>query len=193
MSVSLTSAASRSAMARPWLLCVDLQREFITPNRPLCAANADSVAEACRAVLAAARRANWPVAHIHTHRPGALFGPASPFTRPIPGLEPWTSEPLFFRPGLSIFSSPEILGLALSDPDAEFFVIGFSASGSCLASLFAGFDMGIHLALVEDAIGAAGDTAPSLSAMAEIIDPLCATLCSADLIRYMERAHADGR
>jgi len=193
MSAILTTAQNRSAIARPWLLCIDLQREFITPNRPLCAANADGVAETCRAVLAGARRANWPVAHIHTHRPGALFGRASAFTRPIHGLEPWTSEPLFFRSGLSIFSSAEVQALARNEPEAEFFVIGFSASGSCLASLFAGFDMGIHLALVEDAIGAAGDRAPNLSAMAEIIDPLCATLGSAELIRYMERAHADGR
>jgi nicotinamidase-related amidase len=144
-------------------------------------------------VLAGARRAKWPVAHIHTHRPGAVFGRTSPFTRPISGLEPWTSEPLFFRSGLSIFSSSEVLALAQTEVEAEFFVIGFSAGGSCLASLFAGYDLGIRMVLVEDAIGAAGDTGPTLSGMAEITDPLCATLGSADLIRYMERAHADGR
>ncbi len=189
----LQTATVRSNPPKPWLLCVDLQREFVTPGRPLCADGAETVADTCHSLLMRARRAKWPVAHIQTHRAGALFNRASVHTRPIAGLEPWTSEPLFFRSGLSIFSSPEVLALARNEEHAEFFVIGFSASGSCLASLFAGYDLGITLVLVEDAIGAAGGGGPGLDRMADITDPLCATLGSQDLLRYMERAHAEGR
>jgi len=189
----LPTLSMETATSRPWLLCVDLQREFVALNRPLCARDADAVAESCKAVLAGARRANWHVAHIHTRRSGALFGKSSAFTRPIVGLEPWTSEPLFFRSGLSIFSSQEVLALARGAREADFHLIGFSAGGSCLATIFAGFDLGIHLTLVDDAIGAAGSGATTLRGINEIVAPLCSTIGSSDLIRYMERADAQGR
>ena len=187
----LTSLSAPPAANRPWLLCVDLQREFVAPSRPLYARDADAVTAACKAVLAGARRAHWRVAHIHTRRSGALFGKASAFTRPITGLEPWTREPLFFRSGLSIFSSPEVLALARGAPSADLHLIGFSAGGSCLASVFAGFDLGLQLTLVDGAIGAAGVGPPALSHLTELTAPLCATIGSADLIRDMEGAHAE--
>jgi nicotinamidase-related amidase len=179
--------------SRPWLLCVDLQREFVAPNRPLFDPDGDAVIVACKSVLAAARRARWPVAHIHTRRPGALFGKSSPFTRPIVGLEPWISEPLYFRAGLSIFSSPEVLALAHGDVGVEFHLIGYSGEGSCLATVFAGHDLGIQLTLVTDAVGYAGERAARRQGLADITAPLCAAVGSKDLIREMEKAHAEGR
>lgn len=179
--------------SRPWLLCLDLQREFAAPNRPLFDPEGDSVVAACKAVLAAARRANWPVAHIHTRRAGALFGKSSPFTRPIAGLEPWIREPLYYRSGLSIFTSDDMLALAHGDPGVDFHLIGYSAEGSCLATVFAAHDLGLHLTLVEDAIGSAGERTAGSAVVSDIIAPLCATVGSGDLIRDMERAHAEGR
>ena len=95
--------------------------------------------------------------------------------------------------GLSIFSSEEVLALVQGAQNSDFHVIGFSAGGSCLATIFSGFDLGIHLTLVDDAIGASGVGAATLEGIAEITAPLCATIGSADLIRYMERAHAEDR
>lgn len=178
---------------RPWLLCIDLQREFVAPNRPLFDPASDAVVAACKAVLAAARRARWPVAHIHTRRAGALFGKSSPFTRPIVGLEPWISEPLYFRSGLSIFTSQEVLALVHGDSGVDFHVIGYSAEGSCLATVFAGHDLGAQLTLVQDAVGCAGGRANGLADLTDITAPLCATVGSSDLIHDMERAHAEGR
>ncbi len=189
----LSSLSMQAGTSRPWLLCVDLQREFTAPNRPLCAQDADGIVDVCKTVLNRARRADWRVAHIHTRRLGALFGKSSVFTRPIVGLEPWSSEPLYFRSGLSIFSSEEVLALVQGAQNSDFHVIGFSAGGSCLATIFSGFDLGIHLTLVDDAIGASGVGAATLEGIAEITAPLCATIGSADLIRYMERAHAEDR
>ena len=188
----LTSYSHPAPESRPWLFCVDLQREFVSPARPLYANDADRIASSCKAILNGARRVGWQIAHIHTRRSGALFGNAGGFTRPIPGLEPGAREPLFFRSGLSIFSSPEVAALVRNARDADFHLIGFSAGGSCLATIFAGFDLGVNLTLVSDAIGGAGAGLATLAGIREITAPLCGTIGSTDLIHYMERAHAEG-
>ncbi len=69
------------------LVCLDLQRARLQGARH------DHMLAACRDVLEEARRRRWPVLHVHRRE----FSPEA--GRPILGLEPLPTEPIFMRPG----------------------------------------------------------------------------------------------
>lgn len=129
---------------RAGLVCLDLQR-----GRLQHAADGPRVAEACRRVLAEARRRRWPVLHVH-HR-----GAAVELGRPIAGLEPLPSEPLFERPGPSAFSnrSFERVAQGLGGPLA---LMGFHAFDTVAATAFAAADRQIPVDLIFDAVATGG-------------------------------------
>lgn len=146
---------AKPADGEPWLLCLDMQREYSVPGRPLFSEGVEVQVERCREILAAARAACWRIVHVQMHRQGALFAQGGPYARPIPGLEPRTDEPVFLRTELSALSCEGFRALARSEPGAEFHLIGFSMTGSGLATLFSGFDLGVRITVVEDAVGGA--------------------------------------
>ncbi|MGZ6016179.1 MAG: isochorismatase family protein [Phenylobacterium sp.] len=121
-------------------MCLDLQRAFLERAGgagALCVAN-------CRRVLTHARRSGWSIVHVFS-RDGS---------RPIEDLEPLPSEPVFYRPGVSAFSSRDFDELAGASGDARMVVIGFSLTSSCLATALAAYDRSLRPILVEDAVAA---------------------------------------
>jgi nicotinamidase-related amidase len=137
---------------RPWLICLDLQRDYVVPGRPRYnAANAE-VAANCARVLEIARDDGWRIVHSQLRaeeaaRPRELFG------APIEGLRPLISEPVFFRRGLSAFANPAFAAELRAARGAEVYLIGFSLADTCLATALAGVDEGLSLILLEDAVG----------------------------------------
>jgi nicotinamidase-related amidase len=142
------------ARQRRWLICLDLQRDYVIPGRPrYAAANAD-VAQACAYVLGVARDEGWRVLHSQHRDERAPAFPRGLFDAPIEGLRPLVSEPVFFRSGLSAFADPAFAGELKAARDDEVFLIGFSLADTCLATALAGVDAGLSLTLLEDAVGA---------------------------------------
>ncbi len=160
------------------LICLDLQRarmkDAVSP------ASVARTAEACRQVLEQARRRRWPILHVHRREPDADGA------RPILGLEPLPSEPVYMRPGPSAFSHRTFTqaAMALGGPLA---LMGFSLSDTVLATAFAAVDRKLPVDILRDAVAVnARDeqalrqamTAPLLS-----LSPLCRIIESKDLFQ----------
>ena len=159
-------APSRTAPHRSgsfaWLICLDLQRDYVVPGRPRYAPANAGVVEACRRVLAHARQAGWRVVHSqvrHETTPTLMFG------APIEGLQPLVTESVFFRSGLSAFANPAF-ATRLSEARGEVYLIGFSLPDTCLATALGARDQGLSLTLIEDAIGAGAAASTAEAALA---------------------------
>ena len=183
LSTSLFTPSRRSRRPDPWLVCMDLQREYVVPGRPLYAAASGTVADACVRVLAQARQEGWRVVHTQLRRREGLFASESLFGAPIEGLRPLISEPVFLRGGLSAFSNADFAAEMREARGEEVFLIGFSLTDTCLATVFAAVDQGVSLTLVEDAVGAAptsaARTAPEIARA--ILSPYVRFVASHDL------------
>lgn len=129
--------------ARVVLVCLDLQRSRLVdaPIRD----SAERTVASCRLILDRARARGWPVLHVH-RRDG---DPER--CRPIPGLEPLPSEPVFYRPGPSAFSHRAFrqTAHALGGPLA---LIGFSLNDTVMATAFAAADRDLLVEVVADAV-----------------------------------------
>lgn len=157
------------------LICLDLQRARLNG-----ADGHERMLGVCRRVLAEARRRRCPVLHVHRREPSAEGG------RPIPGLEPLPTEPIFVRPGPSAFSHRAFAqaALALGGPLA---LMGFSMADSVLATAFAAADRDLSIEVIRDAValGPADHPAagPALFAPVAALAPLGRVLDSTDLFR----------
>ena len=159
------------------LVCLDLQRARLTSAfSPAAAARA---AEACRLVLEQARHRRWPILHVHRRE-------EAEGARPIAGLEPRPSEPVYVRSGPSAFSHPRFAqsAQALGGPLA---LIGFSLCDSVLATAFAAADRKLPVEILQDAvaINARDEYGQRLAMAAPImsLSPLCRMITSEDLFQ----------
>jgi nicotinamidase-related amidase len=141
---------TESQHALPWLVCLNLNREYVTPGRPLYAPDAAAAATRARACLSHARDFGWPVAHVQTRH--SRLGHDVRFARPVEGLEPLPSEALFITHRRSAFAHPELRARLLADRPAAIFLVGFALALEGLASLFDAADLGLPLRVVEDAV-----------------------------------------
>jgi nicotinamidase-related amidase len=152
---------------RRWLICLDLQRDYVVPGRPRYAVENAQVAAACVRVLSYARAAGWRIVHSQLRQDDAASWPRELFSAPIEGLRPLISEPVFFRRGLSAFGDPGFAAELRAARGDEVFLVGFSLADTCLATVLAGVDEGLSLTLLEDAVGA-GAT-PALATAARMV------------------------
>jgi nicotinamidase-related amidase len=160
----MTGRSVASLGARPrLLLCLDLLG-------PTSASDVQTVsapfANTCRRIMAHARGAGWPVVHVHA---ASRFGGGY---RAFEGLEPLPTEPLFYRLGVSAFSSPEFRTLSRANPHAELVIVGASSDSACLATILAAFDRNLPAALVEDAVSVSPQERAGLEGFRQIISVL---------------------
>lgn len=150
------------------LICLDLQRGRLSG-----AADGGAVA-ACQFVLAQARTRRWPVLHVRRREqsPDAA--------RPILGLEPLASEPVYVRSGPSAFSSHAFAqaAQALGGPLA---LIGFSLRDTVLATAIAAADRNLLVEILVDAVVA--DVADRLAPTYASLSPHCRLINSDDLLQ----------
>ena len=158
------------APKRPWLVCLDLQRDYVVPGRPRYAAENAEVAATCARVLGFARDEGWRIVHSQLREHDAAPWPRDLFHAPIEGLRPLISEAVFFRQGLSAFGNPGFAAELSLARGKDVFLIGFSLADTCLATALAGVDAGLALVLVEDAIGA-GATPEAAEAARTVLRP----------------------
>jgi nicotinamidase-related amidase len=166
----LARSSAWPAPKRPWLVCLDLQRDYVVPGRPRYAAENAVVAATCARVLGFARDDGWRIVHSQLRDDDGAGWPRDLFHAPIEGLRPLISEAVFFRQGLSAFGNPGFAAELRMARDKEVFLIGFSLADTCLATALAAVDAGLSLVLVEDAIGA-GATPEAAAAARTVLRP----------------------
>lgn len=142
--------------AQPRLVCLDLQREYVVPGRPLYAEGADGAAETCASMLRHARTHGWRVLHVQRRHAEGLFERGGYFGAPIEGLRPLVSEPVFARSGYSAFCNPDFAAEMRDALGEDVFLIGFSLDRTCLATAFGAADAGLSVTVITDATGPAG-------------------------------------
>lgn len=167
---------------RAGIVCLDLQR-----NRQAgegAAPGLEPTLDMCRRVLGEARRRRWPVLHVHSRH-------AAPVDeRPISGLEPRPSEPVFVRQGPSAFSSPGFAraAAALGGPLA---LIGFSLHDTVLATAFAAADRHLDVDVLSNAVwGGSEPVDDALLAPLRALAPQARVVEVADLFRDDQGAFA---
>ena len=185
----LTSTAPRQTAERAWLICLDLQRDYVVPGRPRYAAANTDVAATCAQVLSLAREEGWRIVHSQVRSPAPTPWPRELFGAPIEGLRPLISEPVYFRRGLSAFTDPGFAAELRAARGAEVYLIGFSLADTCLATVLAGVDEGLSLTLVEDAVGAS-EALPSAELARAVLRPFVEFASSRRLMaRRLEAVH----
>ncbi len=153
----------------PWLICLDLQREYVVPGRPCYAPASADVVKGCVRVLSHARAAGWRVVHSQLRRDGdAGFG-GGLFGAPIEGLRPLISEPVFLRHSLSAFSNPNFAAELRDARGEDVYLIGFSLVDTCMATALAAIDHDLSVILVEDAVGVGASAPPAAAEIARAI------------------------
>jgi len=174
-----TAPSPRQPVAWPWLICLDLQREHVVPGHARYAPANARAALVCARVLNFARKDGWRI--VHTQR-GRGVAQREQFGAPIEGLRPLISEPVFFHRGLSAFANPAFAAELRAARGEEVFLIGFSLADTCLATALAGFDAGLSLTLVEDAIGV-GATQAFVDGARAVLAPFARFISSDGLVR----------
>jgi nicotinamidase-related amidase len=148
----MTFAYPAFQTVEPVLVCLDLQQHQQAAAAPAERERRRRCVDTSMEVLACARRLRWKVVHIH--RAQTRLGPQTPGSKPIAGLEPRPTEPVFVRQGASAFSSgafQEYLKL-LAAP--HLIVIGFSLDQSALFTAVSAHEAGVPLSIVKGAVDA---------------------------------------
>jgi hypothetical protein len=131
--------STRSTTARH-LLCLDLVRTADAPT-----AEAEIRVGTCRRLLAFARASGWSISHVYPR--GAGRAP-----RPIAGLEPLPSEPVYYRAGASAFSNRAFSRAVRDQLDMELVIAALSLSPTAVGTALAAHDQDIAVTLVGDTL-----------------------------------------
>ncbi|HLK25048.1 MAG TPA: isochorismatase family protein [Caulobacteraceae bacterium] len=160
--------------SRRHLLCLDLSRDDAAPEL-----EQEIRIGRCRRLLAFARSAEWPVSHVYPRAGGR-----SP--RPVAGLEPLPSEPVYYRTGASAFSN-RVFSRAMRDQyDTELVILALSLSPTAVGTALAAHDLDLGVALVGDTLSREGMDAPGIEAIETIaralVSPFVQVRATDDLI-----------
>jgi len=128
------------------LLCLDALRPSADsdasppPSEPAWSANAARL-------LDHTREQGWSVGHVVSRRPR----PGETPWRPLRGMGPEPSEPVYHRERPSAFSSPDLRATLSGGARLEVVLCGVSAQGSALATALDAQRLGVRLTIATDA------------------------------------------
>jgi hypothetical protein len=157
-----------------WLVCLDLQHSWLAAHDQEPEWWLARRIDAARAVLRQAREAGWSIAHVHRGSPHADGVVHIGRSRPLDGLRPLPSEPLFHREQLCAFESRAFAGAMRRTPRARTAILTFDVALAGLITALTAADLGHHVTLLED--GLSGDGA--LTATSNLIATLSDTRLS---------------
>lgn len=136
--------------AVPWLVLVDLQREYVAAPRLMALPHVQAALDNCRAALAHARRLGLPVAFMRLFNRSAFFNAATPFSHWIEGFQPMGSDMVFERERPSCYSSRQF-ATVMEQAGAELVVAGFAGETACLATAIDAFHRDQRITFLSDA------------------------------------------
>jgi hypothetical protein len=151
----IKSSASRQ------LVCLDLVRSDDTSDE-----QAVRVGR-CRRLLTFARSAGWTVSHVYPRMSGR-----SP--RPLAGLEPLPSEPVYYRTGVSAFSNRTFSRAMRDQLDAELVIVALSLSPTAVGTGLSAHDQDLSVTLISDTLSQDAVDASGIAAIETIARALVA-------------------
>lgn len=147
--MSSQSLPMREFSAEPGvLLCLNLLCAHESAARQSVRTLAEEGARYC---IHHARERGWSILHVHSA--GARIG--DNLTTPIAGLEPLSSEPVFYKHGPSAFSARGLEEAIAELRARTLALIGFALPFDCLATSVVAFERGLRTIIVRDAVGPA--------------------------------------
>jgi hypothetical protein len=144
------------------LVCLDLVQ---LPEPPT--AEAQTRIDKCRRLLTYARSSGWMVSHVFPHTAGRS-------TKPLAGLEPLPSEPVYYRTGASAFSNRVFRRSLEEGPELELVILSLTLASTSLGTALAAYDHDIAVTLIEDTIRQDAANASGLEAIETVTRALVA-------------------
>jgi hypothetical protein len=144
------------------LVCLDLVQD---PGAPDC--DDQTRIDKCRRLLAFARCSGWAMSHVYQRT-------ASRSTRPLAGLEPLTTEPVYYRAGASAFSNRAFSRSMKDRLDDELVILALSLSSASLGTALSAYDQDIAVTLIGDTLRADAANASGLEAIETVARALVA-------------------
>jgi hypothetical protein len=153
---------SDQAQSARHLVCLDLVQgsEPINPE-------AQMRIDRCRRLLTFARTAGWTMSHVYPHTAGRS-------TKPLTGLEPLPSEPVYYRTGASAFSNRVFRRSLQEGPELELVILSLSLSSTSLGTALSAYDHDIAVTLIEDTLRPDAANASGLEAIETVTRSLVA-------------------
>jgi hypothetical protein len=154
--------SSGQAQTARHLVCLDLIQ---CPEPPT--VEAQTRIDKCRRLLTFARSSEWTMSHVYPHRSGRS-------TKPLAGLEPLPSEPVYYRTGASAFSNRVFRRTIHEGPDQELVILCLSLSSASLGTAFSAYDHDIAVTLIGDTLRPDAANASGLEAIETVTRALVA-------------------
>jgi hypothetical protein len=153
---------SGQAQAARHLVCLDLIQCAEPPM-----VQAQARIDKCRRLLTYARTAGWAMSHVYPRRAGRS-------TRPLSGLEPLPSEPVYYRTGASAFSNRVFSRTIKEGLDLELVILALSLSSTSLGTALSAYDNDIAVTLIDDTLRPDAANASGLEAIETVTRALVA-------------------
>jgi hypothetical protein len=144
------------------LVCLDLVRSTGSPT-----AEAQARIDRCRRLLTYARTSEWAMSHVYPRTAGRS-------TKPLAGLEPLPSEPVYYRTGASAFSNRVFRRAVKEGLDLELVILSLSLSSTALGTALSAYDHDIPVTLIEDTLSPDAANASGLEAIETVARALVA-------------------
>jgi hypothetical protein len=141
------------------LVCLDLVRG---PHAP--SAEEEVRIGRCRRMLAFARASGWVISHVYPRS-------ASRSARPLEGLAPLTSEPVYYRTGPSAFSNRVFCRAIKEHYDTDLVIMSLALSSTALGTALSAHDRELPVTLIGDTLGqdAAADGLAAIETVAHAL------------------------
>jgi nicotinamidase-related amidase len=135
---------------RPTLVLIDLQQDGAAASRNHANAEALDAIANCRAALAHARQAGFPIAFVRWIGTSSILQTALPRSAWIEGFEPKRTDMVFERNRPSCYASLAFAEVMANDR-GNFVLAGFGGELACLATAIEAFHRGHQFTFLSDA------------------------------------------
>ncbi len=144
------------------LVCLDLVRGAVPP-----APDEEARIGRCRRLLAFARASGWVVSHVYPRT-------TSRSARPLEGLAPLPSEPVYYRAGVSAFSNRVFCRAIKEHYQSELVIMTLTLSPTALGTALSAHDRELPVTLIGDTLKGDEADASGLEAIQTVAHALVA-------------------
>lgn len=152
----------RNSALTPTVILIDLQQEYISPQRALGLGSAAAAVEKCRQLLAFARACRFPVAHVRWTQSEIYFNKQQSYSQWIPDLGPRGADMVFERSMPSCYAARSFAEMMEHGGGQNAVIAGFTGSIACLSTAIDAYHRNHTVTFLSDAsashaIGAADE------------------------------------
>lgn len=141
----------RNSALTPTVVFIDLQQEYISPQRALGLAHAAAAVEKCRQLLAFARSRRFPVAHVRWTQSEIYFNKKQSYSQWIPDFGPKGGDMVFERSMPSCYADASFAEMMEHGGGQNAVIAGFTGSIACLSTAIDAFHRNHTVTFLSDA------------------------------------------